>query len=231
MNYSFDIANTGISDLFSDSSRLIQNMSGQGDISLSNCYLGYFASDRWQMSQKIPTLLKNYLSLSANLTGAGSSMPLIKELMKEINLKMPREITTSLELKNGSFNTREIYARTPLGTLHGKGSCAAEGDLDYTMKLTLAEPLKEKYGDNPLLEFFTNNDQILFPMKLTGTLSHPKVDLDLTDDQRAEFEERAIEVITEFVQRKLARERGEEGSRIDTHQLEKTIRSLIRKLF
>lgn len=229
MDYSFELANTGISEFLADRSQFINRMRGNGYVSISNCYLKYFTTDRWQLSRKIPQLLKNYLSLSANLTGSGLSLPLIRELLKEIDVRMPRELKTRIAIQDGALSTPEIRAVTPLGTVSGEGTCEAEGELDYRMGIQLNQELMEKYGQHPLLMFFMKDDRIVLPIHLTGSLSRPQVELDMTEEERAEFEEESIKIITEYVQQKLTEIEGEESARKDSERLEKTIRSIIRK--
>jgi hypothetical protein len=229
MDYHFELANTGISEFLTDRSQLINRMRGTGYVSISNCYLKYFTTDRWQLSRKIPTLLKNYLSLSANLTGTGLSLPIIQELLKEIDIRMPRELKTRIAIEDGALSTPEIRAVTPLGIVSGEGTCEAEGELDYRVGIQLNDELMEKYGQHPLLAFFMENERIVLPIRLTGSLSRPQVDLDMTEEERAEFEEEAIKIITAYVQQKLTDVEGEERAREDSERLEKTIRSIIRK--
>jgi hypothetical protein len=229
MDYSFELENTGISEFLADRSQLINRMRGTGYVSISNCYLKYFATDRWQLSRKIPQLLKNYLSLSANLTGSGLSLPIIQELLKEIDVRMPRELKTRIAIKDGALSTPEIQAVTPLGIVSGEGTCEEEGELDYRMGIQLNEKLMEQYGQHPLMAFFMEDDRIILPVRLTGSLSRPQVELDMTEEERAEFEEEAIKIITEYVQQKLTEVEGEESAKKDTERLEKTIRSIIRK--
>jgi len=230
MNYTFELDNTGISEFLADRSQILNRMRGEGQVSISNCYLGYFLTDSWQLSDKIPELLKNYLGLAANLTGTGLSMPVIRQLLKNLNIKMPREITTSIAIDEGVLSTPELSAKTPLGIISGSGICESDGALDYRVAIELKEDLMKQYGDHPLLLFFMEDERILLPIRLTGKLSRPRVELDMTDEEREEFEEEAIKIITAFVQKKLTGKSPGEENPENMKQMEKTVRSIIRKL-
>ena len=157
-------------------------------------------------------------------------MPVIRQLLKNLNIKMPREITTSIAIDEGVLSTPELSAKTPLGIISGSGICESDGALDYRVAIELKEDLMKQYGDHPLLLFFMEDERILLPIRLTGKLSRPRLELDMTDEEREEFEEEAIKIITAFVQKKLTGKSPGEENPENMKQMEKTVRSIIRKL-
>ena len=221
-------------NLFNLSADIFAHLRGRGEVTVSNAYLQFFGSDRWQYSPRVPAMVRKYLGLAATLAAAPNGMPLLSKMTGVADAHLPRVVTTTVEIDNGTLNTPEVTAVTPFGTLHATGRCGENDALDYRMRLRLSSAMMQQYGDHPVLALFRTGDVIELPARLKGTLSQPRLELDMTPEQRAQFEERLMETITMYVEKRLKKERGEQVSdeemKQDIKRVEDTVRGLIQRL-
>lgn len=227
---SFDIDNVGVAEFVMTQLGNLDFIRGTGHATVSNAYLAFFASEQWQNSPHVPKLVKSYLGLAADMTDVPRALPLLRKVIKEYNPRLPRSVTMNFELNKGTITTPSLEALTPFGLLRAKGHCGNDGTLFYNVALKLNEELQAKYGQNQLLSLFTHNDEIILPVRMTGTLAQPHIELNLTPEQRAELEDRLWDIIREYFEKKMAREQGAEPHPADVERDLKKLESMVRNL-
>jgi hypothetical protein len=237
MNFdiTFDMEHVGVAEFLATRLREFALHNGAGYVTLSNAYLRFFASEQWLLSPQVPELIRNFLGLSANLTAAPRSLPLITKLIKEAGIDAPRTVSARVIIENGTLATPQIFADTPIGRLVAVGHCDEAGDIDYGLAIELSDAIVAQYGDHPLVSLFRHDSTFDVPVRISGSLAQPRVELDLTDQERVEFEERLMALITAYIEQKLASEQAGTTEQAalpkDIEGIEQTVRSLIRKLF
>jgi len=220
-----------ISDVVTRRLDRFDTINGVGTMSVSNAILQVFATEEWMRSPEVPKPLRRYLSLMANLSGAGQTIPLLARSLREITLKAPRTLTADVELTNGLFSTPSVRAMTPFGRFTATGNCDADGILNYTAAIHLTPTLVERYGTHPLLGMFRRGDDFVIPLRLHGTLMQPRAQLDLSEEQQAELEDRLMMEITAYLEKKMQRsQNGAATTPQDLQLIEKNVRALLRKL-
>ena len=234
-DFTFDMQNMGVAEFLGRNVNQFDMMNGQGSLVLSNAYLQFFATDKWLDSPRMPSVVRKVLGIAANLTGAAASVPLVTKIVgKDINTTMPRAVVSKVVVKSGVVSTPEMVADTPLGTLTARGQCNPDGELLYRVQVRLRQDLLEKYGSHPLFALFRTNDVLVLPVQITGTLSRPQVELDLTEAQRAEFENRLMQLIEQYVREKLNNTKGakpdDETVKKEMQRMEDVVRGMIRKM-
>lgn len=245
MMLSFDVDNMGIAGMFTRTGELLGRMHGGGEIIFSNAFLEFFGSDQWQLSPRVPAVVKNYLALSARLVGASSSVPLLNRVVRDAGLNAPRTLATHVSFEEGVITTPEVRASTPFGDVYANGRCTEDGRISYRVTLQLARELDRKYGDHPLLALFRTNDVVQVPVRLSGTIAQPRVEMDLSAGEKADLEDRMMEIVAAYIDGHVRK--GKDGAapgardatpgepsaqppKHDMKQLEGTLRDLIRRL-
>ena len=233
-DFMFDMENMGIAEFLRRELREFEFLNGQGSLSLSNACLEFFATEEWLESPSMPQVVRNVLGLAANLTGSAVTVPMLAKVIKEADFSMPRSVAIKLVVRNGVVTTPEVTAVTPLGTLEAHGQCDASGSLLYRIQLRLWPAYVAKYGDQPVIAMFRKGDILEFPVKITGSIGRPRVELDLTDQERDEFENRVMQVIENYVRKRLDATSGakpdEDTVRKEMKRMEDMLRGMIRKL-
>lgn len=226
----FEVENSGIAEFINKKLSQLAFTRGTGEISLSNAYLKYFATDTWQETKEIPKIVRRFLKLAANMTGAPLSIPILKKLLKHLDMNKPRTVFAKLFIDNGNLTAPEIQAETSVGTLLAAGTCSKAGDLNYQIQIHLNDDIIDKYGNHPLLSMFLKGKNIELPVTLAGTLEEPNVQLNLTPEQRIIFEERLTEIVTKYVKDKLlSKEEKAEITEENMNFIKKTVKSLIKR--
>ncbi|MCK5851772.1 hypothetical protein KAH27_01975 [bacterium] len=229
-NIDFDVNNIGIAEFIYNKLAQLDFNQGSGEICLSNAYLKYFAGERWQSTREIPKIVRRFLNLAANMTGAPLSLPILNKLIKQFKMNTPRTVFAKLQIKNGNLTAPEIKAETSVGTLFANGTCSDAGALNYNLKIDLNEDIIKKYGDHPLLSMFLNDNTLELPVLLTGSLDQPDVQLNLSPEQRALFEERLTDIVMEYIEDKLLKEEDKaDVSEENLESIQKTVNGLIKR--
>jgi len=229
-NINFDVKNIGIAQFIHSRLPQLDFAQGNGEICLSNAYLKYFASERWESTREIPKIIRRFLNLAANMTGAPLSLPILNKLIKQFQVNKPRTVFAKVEIHNGILTSPEIRAETTIGTLLAQGTCSDSGKLNYELKINLNKDVIKKYGSHPLLSIFLNNNILELPVLLTGTLDQPDIQLNMTPEQRVLFEETLTKIVTEYVEDNLLkREEKSELTDKNRRSIKKTVKSLIKR--
>ncbi|RLD09184.1 MAG: hypothetical protein DRI44_09045 [Chlamydiae bacterium] len=226
----FDVDNMGIAQFIHNKLAQLEFNHGTGEICLSNAYLKYFTTERWQSTREIPKIVRRFLNLAANMTGAPLSLPILNKLIKQFEINKPRTVFAKLKITNGNLTAPEIRAETTIGTLLANGTCSDSGELNYSLEINLNEDIIKKYGNHPLLSMFLNNGTLELPVILTGTLEQPNIQLNLTPEQRELFEERLTNIVMEYVENKLIKKEDKaEISDKTMKSIKKTVKGLLKR--
>ena len=229
-NIDFDVNNMGVAEFIYNKLAQLDFNQGTGEICLSNAYLKYFTGERWQSTREIPKIVRRFLNLAANMTGAPLSLPILNKLIKQFEINKPRTVFAKLQIKNGNLTAPEIKAETTVGTLFANGTCSEAGVLNYHLKIDLNEDIIKKYGDHPLLSMFLKDNTLELPVLLTGSLDQPDVQLNLSPEQRALFEERLTNIVMEYIEGKLLnKEEKADVSEENMESIKKTVNGLIKR--
>ncbi len=226
---SFEMDNLRVTDLLTRRLAHLGHFSAQSDIIISNAQFQAFTSEQWLLAPDVPAPLRTMLSMLAQISGASLNVPLLTRTLRGMSLKAPRTIASHLVFNDGVLATPDLRATTPFGVISAAGVCTTNGVLDYLATLQLAPALVAQYGTHPLLGMFTQNNQIEIPLRVRGTLAQPRPELRLTDDQRAELEDRLMMVITAHLQQRLGGGTNQPVS-AESQQLQKSVRRLIQQL-
>jgi len=227
-NINFDVDNIGIAQFIHNRLAQLEFTRGSGEICLSNAYLKYFAGEKWQTTRKIPKIVRRFLNLAANMTGAPLSLPLLNKLLKHFDVNKPRTVFAKLYIENGNLSAPEIHAETTVGTLMAIGKCTKSGALNYKLEVNLNQDIIDKYGDRPLLSMFLKDNVLELPVSLTGSLEQPDVQLNLSPEQKILFEEHLTILVTKYVEDNfLSEKEKEELTDENLKFINKTVKSLI----
>ena len=229
-NINFDVNNIGISQFIHSKLPQLDFNQGSGEISLSNAYLKYFKSEKWESTREVPKIVRRFLNLVANMTTAPLSLPILNKLIKQLEMNKPRTVFAKVQIRDGVLTSPEVRAETSVGTLVANGTCSDSGALDYELKIDLNEDVISKYGSNPLLSIFLNDDTLELPVLLTGTLEQPDIQLNMTPEQRILFEETLTKIVTEYVEENLLKkEEKAELTEENENSIKRTVKSLIKR--
>ena len=106
--------------------------------------------------------------------------------------------------------------------------------MDYKLQLRLNKTLSDQYAKQPLASLFIKDGAIEIPIKLTGSIRSPKATLDLSDEKKALFEDRVLQLVTDFYNDKLGsaakRFLGENESGDLMQKIESSVKELLKKL-
>jgi len=229
-NIDFDVENIGIANFIHSKLLQLDFTHGTGDICLSNAYLKYFATENWGATHEVPKIVRRFLNLIANMTGAPLSLPILNKLIKQLEINKPRTVFAKIQINNGNLTSPEIKAETTVGTLFANGTCTDTGELNYHLRIDLNEDVIEKYGSHPLLSIFLKDNTVELPVILVGTLDQPDVQLNMTLEQQELFEEKLTDIVTEYVENNLLKkEEKVELTDDNLKSIKKTVKSLIKR--
>jgi len=229
-NINFDANNIGISQFIHSRLPQLDFTQGYGEISLSNAYLKYFSSEKWESTREIPKIVRRFLNLVANMTSAPLSLPILNKLIKQFEINKPRTVFAKIQIHDGILTSPEIKAETTVGTLVANGTCSDSGVLNYNLKINLNEDVIKKYGSHPLLSIFLSGNTLELPVLLTGTLEQPDIQLNMTSEQKILFEETLTKIVTEYVEDNLLKkEEKAELTEKNRNSIKKTVKSLIKR--
>ena len=229
-NIDFDIENIGIAHFIHSKLPQLDFSHGSGEICLSNAFLTYFATENWESTREIPKIVRRFLNLTANMTGAPLSLPILNKLIKQLEINKPRTVFAKIQINNGKLTSPEIKAETTVGTLFANGTCSESGELNYHLKIDLNEDVISKYGSHPLLSIFLKDDTVELPVILVGTLEQPDVQLNMTPKQQKLFEDKLTEIVTEYVENNLLKKEEKVTLTEDNlKSIKKTVKSLIKR--
>jgi len=231
----FSLDNVGIAAFLQRKFSEFGDLKGDGTVTLSNAYLNYFGDQHWNASPAVPPALKNFLALSAVLTDAASGVPVLNRLIRPGRYSGPRAIHARVVLDHGALATPELTAFMPLGLLTADGTCSADGTLHYRVRMRMNETISDKFANHPVLSQFYREGVLTVPVVVSGTVTQPRVTLDLTDAERREFEDRLIAMITDYVAVRLGQTnvalRGDGSNSDATTRIEDAVRTIMRRLF
>ncbi len=229
-NINFDVNNIGISRFIHTRLPQLDFTQGSGEISLSNAYLKYFKSEKWETTREVPKIVRRFLNLVANMTSAPLSLPILNKLIKQFEINKPRTVFAKVQIHDGILTSPEIRAETTVGTLVANGTCSDSGSLNYDLKINLNEDVIKKYGSHPLLSIFLNGDTLELPVLLTGTLDQPDIQLNMSPEQNILFEETLTKIVTEYVEDNLLKkEEKAELTEKNRNSIKRTVKSLIKR--
>jgi len=231
----FSLDNVGIAAFLQRKFSEFSDLKGDGTVTLSNAYLNYFGDQHWNASPAVPPALKNFLALSAVLTDAAGGVPVLNRLIRPGRYSGPRAIDARVVLDHGALATPELTASMPLGQLTAEGTCSADGALHYRVRIRINESISEKFADHPVLSQFYRDGVLTVPVVVSGTVTQPRITLDLTEAERREFEDRLIAMITDYVAVRLGQTntalRGEGSASGTSARIEDAVRTIMRRLF
>ena len=212
---------------------VIRSLYGSGTLSAHNVNLGYFTQNDW-FSGEAPKLLQRLLGTGAALSNAKEELPFLQQIMQSLGKEKLRNYTAVFMIRDGALQTPATTLGGNLGEISASGECSLLGELDYKLDLKLNEKISAQYARQPLASMFFKGSNIVIPIKLKGSLLDPKATLNLTPEQRVEFEERTLKLVTDFYNDKLkstaARLLPESEMENVMEKIEHSVKELLKKL-
>ncbi|MBQ7554835.1 AsmA-like C-terminal domain-containing protein [bacterium] len=154
--------------------------------------------------------------------------------MQSLGKEKLRNYSASFTIKDGRIISPAATLSGNMGEIKAQGSCALTGEMDYKLQLKLNKALSDKYSKQPLASLFIADGAIEIPIKLTGSVRSPKATLDLTEEKKALFEDRVLQLVTDFYNDKLGSAArkflGENESGDLMQKIESSVKELLKKL-
>ena len=227
------LTNGTLTSLIDGGEETLRKLYGKGKISARNVNLSYFTDRDWQEG-KAPLLLQRLLGAGATIAQAKEELPFLQQIMQSLSKEKLRNYSASFTIKDGRILSPATTLNGNMGEIKAQGSCALTGEMDYKLQLKLNKTLSAKYSKQPLASLFITDGAIEIPIKLTGSVRSPKATLDLTEEKKALFEDRVLQLVTDFYNDKLgsaARKFLGEGESGDIMQkIESSVKELLKKL-
>lgn len=227
------LTNGTLTAILSSGEETLRSLYGSGKISANNVDLAYFAKDDF-LSGQAPLLLQRVLGSGATLASAKEKLPFLQQIMQSISKEKLKNYSASFRIKDGAIISPATKLNGALGQMEASGRCQLNGEMDYSLKLTLNQALSSKYAKQPLASLFLENGVIVLPIKMQGDLREPKISLDLSEEKKGLFEDRVLQLVTEFYNDKLRGAAGRflgEGESGDLMQkIEDSVKELLKKL-
>ncbi|MBO7543281.1 AsmA-like C-terminal domain-containing protein [bacterium] len=228
------LTNGSLAALLDGGEDTLKSLHGKGKVSANNVNLSYFAGSDWQ-GGKAPLLLQRLLGAGATIAKAKEELPFLQQIMQSLGKEKLRNYSASFTIKNGSIQSPATTLNGNMGEINASGSCSLLGEIDYRLKLKLNKSLSSQYSKQPLASLFLNNNgTIEIPIKMTGSISSPKATLDLSPEKKALFEDRVLQLVTDFYNDKLSsaakRFLGESESGDIMQKIESSVKELLKKL-
>ena len=228
------LTNGTLTAVLSSGEETLRSLYGSGKVTASNVDLAYFAKDDF-LSGQAPLVLQRVLGSGATLASAKEKLPFLQQIMQSLGKEKLKNYSASFKIKDGSVISPATRLNGTIGQMEASGRCQlSNGDVDYSLKLTLNQTLSSKYAKQPLASLFLENGLIVLPIKMQGDLREPKISLDLSEDKKALFEDRVLQLVTDFYNDKLRGAAGRflgEGESGDLMQkIEDSVKELLKKL-
>lgn len=205
---------------------------GKGRISARDVELSYFMDAEWR-DGKAPFFLQRLLSSGASIASAKEELPFLQQIMQSLGKEKLKNYSADFIVRNGAVESPLSKLSGKMGEVTAKGSCSFDGKLDYKLELKLNSELSNRYAKQPLASIFVKDGQIVIPVKMSGDLKSPKATLDLTEEKKAVFEDKVLDLVTEFYNDKLkgaaSRILGEGDEEI-MQKIENSVKELLKKL-
>lgn len=227
------LTNGTFTALLSNGEETLRSLYGSGKITASDVDLSYFARDDF-LSGQAPLLLQRVLGSGATLASAKEKLPFLQQIMQSLGKEKLKNYSASFQIRNGAILSPVTKLKGNVGELEGSGRCLLNGEVDYRLKLNLSRALSEKYAKQPLASIFLENGVISVPIKMHGDIRDPKISLDLSESKKALFEDRVLQLVSDFYNDKLKNTAGRflsEGDSGDLMQkIEDSVKELLKKL-
>lgn len=228
-----NLTNGTLIALFDGGQDTLAKLYGKGKISARNVNLSYFTDRDWQEG-KVPLVLQRLLGAGATIAQAKEELPFLQQIMQSLGKEKLRNYSASFTIKDGRIISPATTLSGNMGEIKAQGSCALTGEMDYRLQLKLNKALSDKYSKQPLASLFIANGAIEIPIKLTGSVRSPKATLDLTEEKKALFEDRVLQLVTDFYNDKLGSAArkflGENESGDIMQKIESSVKELLKKL-
>ena len=227
------LTNGTLTAILSSGEETLRSLYGSGKITASNVDLSYFAKKDF-LSGQAPLLLQRVLGSGATLASAKEKLPFLQQIMQTLSKEKLKNYSASFKIKDGAIISPVTKLTGSIGQIEASGKCYLNGEIEYRMKLCVNQTLSSKYSKQPLASLFMENSQIVLPIKMQGDISEPKISLDLSEDKKALFEDRVLQLVTDFYNDKLRGTAGRflgEGETGDLMQkIEDNVKELLKKL-
>ena len=227
------LTNGTLASLIDGGEETLRKLYGKGKISARNVNLSYFTERDWQEG-KAPLLLQRLLGAGATIAQAKEELPFLQQIMQSLGKEKLRNYAASFTIKDGRIISPATTLNGNMGEIKAQGSCALTGEMDYKLQLKLNKNLSAKYINQPLASLFITDGAIEIPIKLTGSVRSPKAALDLTEEKKALFEDRVLQLVTDFYNDKLGSAArkflGEDESGDIMQKIESSVKELLKKL-
>ncbi|MBR5624005.1 hypothetical protein IKW72_03225 [bacterium] len=227
------LTNGTLTAILSNGEETLRSLYGSGKISASNVDLAYFAKDDF-LNGSAPLVLQRVLGSGATLASAKEKLPFLQQIMQSLSKEKLKNYSASFRIKDGAIISPVTKLNGALGQMEASGRCQLSGEVDYSLKLILNQALSSKYAKQPLASLFLENGLIVLPIKMQGDLREPKISLDLSEEKKGLFEDRVLQLVTEFYNDKLRGAAGRflgEGESGDLMQkIEDSVKELLKKL-
>lgn len=227
------LTNGTLSAFLSQGEETLSRLYGTGSVKAENVNLAGFTGADFQEGE-VPLLLRRILGTGATIAAAKEEVPFLQQIMQALEKEKLRNYSASFNIREGAIRTPATVLSGNIGEVLASGECSLTGDISYKISLKLNEKLSEHYAKQPLASMFMQGRNITIPIKLGGDLARPKATLDLTEEQRAEFEERTLKLVTDFYQDKIkstaARFLDKEEMGDVMQRIESSVKDLLKKL-
>jgi hypothetical protein len=227
------LTNGSLAALFDGGEETLSKLYGKGRISAKNVNLSYFTDRDWQEG-KVPVLLQRLLGAGATIAQAKEELPFLQQIMQSLGKEKLRNYSASFTIKDGRIISPATTLNGNMGEIKASGSCSLMGEMDYRLQMRLNKALSNQYAKQPLASLFIQDGAIEIPIKLTGSIRSPKATLDLSPEKKALFEDRVLQVVTDFYNDKLGsaakRFLGENESGDLMQKIESSVKELLKKL-
>lgn len=227
------LTNGSLAALFDGGEETLEKIYGKGRISAKNVNLSYFTDRDWQEG-KVPVVLQRLLGAGATIAKAKEELPFLQQIMQSLGKEKLRNYSASFTIKEGRIISPATSLNGNMGEIKAMGSCSLMGEMDYKLQLRLNKTLSDQYAKQPLASLFIKDGAIEIPIKLTGSIRSPKATLDLSDEKKALFEDRVLQLVTDFYNDKLGsaakRFLGENESGDLMQKIESSVKELLKKL-